>query len=478
MPQFVTVSPASTNKQKAFDLCVSGKYIPFGWLKGIDLSGKTKEEISKIVNDFLDSDKTYLALMQSRHPEWSSEKLKKQFELEKKNVLRETLSFLSLRIGDIVIVPKVNYGLFGIGRIISEYKFQVGKHDSTGDGSDNYDHYYEVDWIETSYIKKSDILLPGEPIWQPYGACGKVWSELPKWLERYINKKLEQPEEVAILEVETSIDEDTLTEEVEPVGEYKGDPFTINTEGNYVGDDGFVVPKNFNEFYSRYPLYVRSWVQKHLYKRFIIDADVEDQEADLLMHLHYLPEKSKARLPGTNGKPEGCADVIEYFSPTKQYGASAKRFFNYLNLCLTNRFITMKTKRDKNPIQRTGNYALGAPVAPDSNEMIDDEFIHSHSSVLSQANNKENNLRDMRIYLGEFKAFVEKYDPELLHFMEVLGQSKTKVETREELGMDESSFNRAMGRVLKLKDSFINGTSVPKQRKKYKQRQMKELVNV
>ena len=37
----------------------------------------------------------------------------------------------------------------------------------------------------------------------------------------------------------------------------KSDPFTI-VDGQYIGHDGFVVPKNFDEFYERFPEYIRN----------------------------------------------------------------------------------------------------------------------------------------------------------------------------------------------------------------------------
>jgi hypothetical protein len=40
------------------------------------------------------------------------------------------------------------------------------------------------------------------------------------------------------------------------------EPFTV-VDGHYVGSDGFVVPRDFDEFSSRFPNYVRKWVRKH-----------------------------------------------------------------------------------------------------------------------------------------------------------------------------------------------------------------------
>jgi hypothetical protein len=55
---------------------------------------------------------------------------------------------------------------------------------------------------------------------------------------------------------------------------YKSDPFTIR-DGRYVGSDGFVIPRDFEEFYQRFPDYVRKWVSKHA-DRSAPKQDVED----------------------------------------------------------------------------------------------------------------------------------------------------------------------------------------------------------
>jgi hypothetical protein len=47
---------------------------------------------------------------------------------------------------------------------------------------------------------------------------------------------------------------------------YKSDPFIIRN-GQYVGHDGFIVPREFEEFYERYPNYVGAFnrsMQHHL----------------------------------------------------------------------------------------------------------------------------------------------------------------------------------------------------------------------
>src|SRR5437667_4854242 len=120
----------------------------------------------------------------------------------------------------------------------------------------------------------------------------------------------------------------------------KADPFTI-VDGHYVGHDGFVVPKDFDEFHERFPEYVRNWVSRHV-DRSAPREDVEDWAQDLLIHLRYLPATSKHREAGKQ-------DIVQTFDPHKHHGANVARFFNYINLCLGNKFRTMHLKRMKNP---------------------------------------------------------------------------------------------------------------------------------
>jgi hypothetical protein len=112
-----------------------------------------------------------------------------------------------------------------------------------------------------------------------------------------------------------------------PVENRTPDPFTI-VDGHYVGHDGFVVPKNFDEFHERFPQYVRHWVNRHV-DRSTPREDVEDWTQDLLIHLRYLPATSKHRKAGKE-------DVVQTFDPCKHHGANVARFFNYINLCLGN----------------------------------------------------------------------------------------------------------------------------------------------
>jgi hypothetical protein len=93
----------------------------------------------------------------------------------------------------------------------------------------------------------------------------------------------------------------------------KSDPFTVR-DGRYIGNDGFVVPRDFEEFYQRFPDYVRNWVSKHA-DRSAPREDLEDWTQDLLIHLYHLPPTSKFREAGKE-------DIVETFDPMKHYGAN------------------------------------------------------------------------------------------------------------------------------------------------------------
>jgi hypothetical protein len=122
-------------------------------------------------------------------------------------------------------------------------------------------------------------------------------------------------------------------------GRNKGE-FSVAEDGHYVGDDGFVVPRNFDEFYERYPQYVLNWVKRRI-NHFQVDEVVEDWTQDLLVYLKF----SSARSFNRGAADEACRDVIEAFDPYEQSGASELNFRNYLNAVLADMFNTIAAER-------------------------------------------------------------------------------------------------------------------------------------
>lgn len=250
---------------------------------------------------------------------------------------------------------------------------------------------------------------------------------------------------------------------------YTGDKFTVDETGHVIGDDGFRVPMNFEEFSERYPYYIRNWVKKRLHKN-IVDQDVEDWEMELFQHMKYLPAESKHRIPGSNGRIAGCTDVVETFNPVKQYGASEKRFRNYINISLSNKFNTIMSKRAKNPVCRQGNYSIASQMDPENYEIVDEEYVHAHSENMMRSIMRVHEQKQQQLFLNEFRTFVQKNDPAMIQVMEVISITATYGEAQKELGMTEQDFTRARNRLRQLSECFQNAVPVPRQRRPYKNR--------
>jgi len=228
----------------------------------------------------------------------------------------------------------------------------------------------------------------------------------------------------------------------------KTDSFTIVDE-HYVGHDGFVVPNDFREFYERFPQHVRNWVGRHVDKC-TPRQDVEDWTQDLLAHLCCLPQTSKYR-------EAGKTDIVQTFDPHRHYGASSARFFNYINLCLGNRFRTMRSTRTKDAIWRSGNFSFsGLSDAIDSGQ-VDDEFCHSHSEHLREGRERQQKQHDARLALAEFSDFVRREDSSLLRAMEAIAATATPGPAAELLGTTIGEFCRMRSRLRQLGRCFHTG---------------------
>jgi hypothetical protein len=241
------------------------------------------------------------------------------------------------------------------------------------------------------------------------------------------------------------------------VENYKPDPFTV-VDGRYVGHDGFVVPKNFDEFHERFPEYVRNWVKRHV-DRSIPREDVEDWTHDLLIHLRSLPTISKHR-------ETGMEDVVQTFDPHKHHGSNSARFFNYINLCLGNRFRTMRSKRMKNPLCRPGNLSLTIHWEGTDHDQVGDEFCHSHSEHLRKRCQRQDKLRDDRTFIMEFVHFVAERDLAALPAIEAIAGTGTQGEAAHSLGMATAEFCHSRDRLRNLARCFLNGEPLPRRRRR------------
>ena len=215
---------------------------------------------------------------------------------------------------------------------------------------------------------------------------------------------------------------------------YTSDPFTI-TDGHFVGSDGFVVPRDFEEFFERFPEYVRKWVSKHADKSEPRE-DLEDRAQDLLIHLLNLPQTSKYREAGKK-------DIVQTFDPVKHYGANQARFQNYVNLCLANKLKTFHSKSMKDALFRPGNLSLAAQMEGEDLRTVDDEYCHSHSAYLQRAANASEKQAWDRTFLQEFVDFVRREDPKVLSTIEAIFKTGTQADAADWLGITDRIWSEA-----------------------------------
>lgn len=242
---------------------------------------------------------------------------------------------------------------------------------------------------------------------------------------------------------------------------YKNDPFTIRND-HYVAHDGFVVPKDFEEFDQRFPNYVAKWVTKHA-DRSATKEDLEDWTQDLRFHLCCLPQKSKHR-------EHGKKDVVQVFDPLLHHGANEARFRNYINRCLANKFSTMRSKRMKDALCRPANLSLDGQAEGEDLGSVYDEYCHSHSAYLKDAAKVAEKQADDLARIQEFKDFVQREDPKVLPAMDAIFATGTHTEAANWLEITESEFARMRNRLVQLGECFLSGKQVPRQRRAYRKR--------
>jgi hypothetical protein len=238
------------------------------------------------------------------------------------------------------------------------------------------------------------------------------------------------------------------------------DPFSTR-DGHYVGHDGFVVPRDFAEFTTRFPDYVHRWVSKHAGTS-ASREDIEDWTQDLLVHLSRLPETSKHR-------DAGKTDIVATFNPLRHYGANEARFRNYINLCLANKFRTMYSKRMKDVLGRPGTFSLDGEKSGEKLGSVD-EFCHKHSAHFRVAEKASQKQSHDSAFLQQFLNFVARKDAKALATIQAMMATGTWGQAAYWLGIPELEFDRRRTPVKRLARCFVTGEPIPKQRRPYKKR--------
>jgi hypothetical protein len=249
--------------------------------------------------------------------------------------------------------------------------------------------------------------------------------------------------------------------------ETSSDSNSFQSDNETVVSESFVIPKNFAEFYERYPYHVRNFVRRHLFKGSLEER--QDRESELLCFLLTLPELSKYRNSGMNGNPSGCTDRIMTFDPARSYGASAARFFSYVNLILLNRFISQQKKIGKNPVNRKNNYRI---LGNDEGSSAPGSITEDNLVRLSRRTRNLTELECDRVvdqaHLSCFLNFVQKHNPELMNVLKAMFRCSAFLDAQQELKMDKRFFGRCRNRLHVLFRCFSTGKAVPTQRRVYR----------
>jgi hypothetical protein len=197
-----------------------------------------------------------------------------------------------------------------------------------------------------------------------------------------------------------------------------------------VGHDGFIVPCSFSEFYQRFPTYVADWVRRRV-RDCVSATEADDWTQELLLHLAALPTTSKHRRSGKE-------DVIQTFAPDRMHGANEARFRSFINQCLSNKFNTLYVKWRKRPLSNPGNL----PFEADAEHGASDEFCHSNSTYLRQAECRTREREEQRLRLGEFVRGAEFSIPGLRQFIEAFWETGNWDETAKRVGLRTGDYFR------------------------------------
>ena len=173
MPKFLIISPThvSGKKRYAWKQFKENNYIALGWMD-VDLTNKSMDEVKDVI--------------------YKSNEVP---ENKKSDAIKHFKKFLSLKKGDYVGVKNTIDGLFGIGKIISNYKYRHKIHRPGPDEEDCYSHTFSVDWIVTTYLKRTNIIREDEKSWVPFGTFGTLHKSLPPYVLRILGKNDEKDDE-------------------------------------------------------------------------------------------------------------------------------------------------------------------------------------------------------------------------------------------------------------------------------------------
>jgi len=180
-----------------------------------------------------------------------------------------------------------------------------------------------------------------------------------------------------------------------------------DSEGRWIGDDGFVVPSTFAEFAERFPQY-GTMMARSILKNASHDA-IEDLSQDIMHRLIRL-----------------CA--VERFDPAKLGGANTTRFFYYIGRCARNTAIS-RWRDDSTEPALTGVGIDNSDL--ESTNSVTEEHIHASRVVAVTSLNV-----DDKLYLDGLRVYLTRHDRlDLIALMDALLLENNQTQAAYRLGM-------------------------------------------
>jgi hypothetical protein len=161
---------------------------------------------------------------------------------------------------------------------------------------------------------------------------------------------------------------------------------------------------------------------------------------------------------------------VQTFDPARQHGANQARFLNYINLCLANKFRSMRSKRMKDALCRSTVLSLRAQTEEEDLGSVGDEYCHSHSERLREAAKLTEKQTHDRTRVQQFENFIWRKAPKLLPVIRAIKATRNDNDAAALLGVTISKFRRMDSRLVRLGHCFLTGEPLPKQRKPYRRR--------
>jgi hypothetical protein len=140
--------------------------------------------------------------------------------------------------------------------------------------------------------------------------------------------------------------------------------------------------------------------------------------------------------------------------PLRHFGATLPRFLNYVNLCLANKFRTIRSEHMRNPL--SGAEQLLCPQIGKDESYSNDEVCEALVDQLKAVDVGSRKKAEDRLLIGQFVEFVRNQNPRVLSALEAIAVTGTQSETARKLGATSAEVGRLYRQIRELGRDFLN----------------------